>query len=119
TGGGWGMWLPEWSMLQAIPWVWWAVWISALSIVWGSIWVLPFALGYPLIQWVRSAEPVNGRRILFLACAAMVLSVFPNGGAMRMVRLSTLFWPLVALELQQLLPAPNGIARFAAGAFAV
>jgi hypothetical protein len=119
AAGAWGAWLPEWKMLEAIPKVWWAVWISALSMVWGSVWVLPFALVYPLIQWVRSSEPVSGRRILFLTCAAMALSVFPNGGAMRMVRLSTLFWPLIALELHLLVPAPSGAARIVASVLGV
>ena len=72
SGVGWGAWLPPWSMLSQIPWYWQAIVISALAIAWGAVWFLPLV---PLYSLIRSAstKSFGGRRVLILACAAMIL----------------------------------------------
>ena len=101
AGVGWGAWLPGWSMLTVIPGRWWPVWIPTIGFATIAIWVLPFVPVIALLRSVRG-ERAPGRRVLLLVCAAMYASALPNGEVWRVLRLSAVFWPLIALELQQL-----------------
>ena len=101
AGVGWGAWLPAWAMLNVVPGRWWPVWISTIGFATCAVWVLPVV---PVVSLVRQflGEYVPGRRVLLLVCAAMYASALPNGEVWRVLRLSAAFWPLIALELYQL-----------------
>src|SRR5262249_27350575 len=120
-GVGWGAWLPSWSMLGQIPARWQVIAVPVFSIATCAVWVLPALPVLSSVLAMRKEEPVGGRRVLLLACAAIYLSAFPNGAAMRVVRLSIPFWPLLALELDRLLavyaPRIVGIVTCAMSAF--
>ncbi|MCW8133462.1 MAG: glycosyltransferase family 39 protein [Planctomycetota bacterium] len=107
AGVGWGSWRPPWSMLAQVPGGWWLAWVPALSVVWVSVFVLPALPLYSAARgWLKKAEPPP-RRILALACVAMVLAAYPHIGAMRWSRLVAPFWILLAVELHHLLRGPQ------------
>jgi hypothetical protein len=114
-GVSWGGSLPLLSFISNIPWSWRPVWVATLAIVYCCVWLVPFVPLYSLIQAVRRRELSGSQRILLASCFAFSLSIYPNGIAMRMVRLSIPLWPLIAIETQKLLSnAPIFRARIVA-----
>jgi hypothetical protein len=101
AGVGWGAWLPQWSMLDLVPRMWWPVWISTLLIARIVLWILPLMAILAVVQ-ILAGRTVFGRRVLILSCAAFYISALPNGEVWRVLRLSLPFWPLLALEMDQL-----------------